>query len=185
MRCSVSYMHLAERQGHYSIGIFLFRDGANLPLHDHESMSVYSRCASQHLYSASKHVFFVRSRLFAFLSCRTGGLPVCRLLFGKIRMQSYDWVDGPPERPGGLGKAEYIRSVELNGGDIASLYPQGGNMHAFQAVTPAAVLDVLVPGYTNSTDLLSPSCSPNAGMAQQAPDVSQPMCHNCHHETCT
>ena len=37
-------MHLAENRGHFSIGIFLFRDGAELPLHDHVRMSVYSRC---------------------------------------------------------------------------------------------------------------------------------------------
>lgn len=45
MLCRVSYMHLAEHRGHFSIGIFLFRDGADLPLHDHVRMSVYSRCA--------------------------------------------------------------------------------------------------------------------------------------------
>lgn len=44
--CSVSYMHVAEKKGCFSMGVFLFKDGANLPLHDHPSMSVYSRCAS-------------------------------------------------------------------------------------------------------------------------------------------
>jgi hypothetical protein len=38
-------MHLAAQEGHFSIGVFLFRDGADLPLHDHERMSVYSRYA--------------------------------------------------------------------------------------------------------------------------------------------
>ena len=42
--CSVSYMHVAEVEGVFSMGIFLFRKGSRLPLHDHPNMSVYTRC---------------------------------------------------------------------------------------------------------------------------------------------
>lgn len=73
----------------------------------------------------------------------------CRLLFGSIRMQSYDWLEGGPSKePNDVAPAECIRSEELSGGSLASLYPDEGNVHAFQASTPAAVLDVLIPGYT-------------------------------------
>ena len=41
--CSVSYMPVAEVEGHFSIGLFLFKHGAKLPLHDHPRMSVYTR----------------------------------------------------------------------------------------------------------------------------------------------
>jgi PCO_ADO len=83
----------------------------------------------------------------------------CRLLFGKIQMQSYDWTEGgPPQEPDDVAEAERIRCVDLTDGSIASLYPDTGNVHAFQAVTPAAVLDVLVPGYTGGA-LASASCS--------------------------
>ena len=42
--CSVSYMHVAEVEGVFSMGIFLFKKGSRLPLHDHPNMSVYTRC---------------------------------------------------------------------------------------------------------------------------------------------
>jgi hypothetical protein len=64
-------------------------------------------------------------------------------------MQSYDWLEGgSPDDAEDVAGAECVRSVDLIGGSVASLYPDKGNLHSFQAVTPAAVLDVLVPGYT-------------------------------------
>lgn len=67
-------------------------------------------------------------------------------------MQSYDWLEaGPPQGPKYIAHAECIRSEELCGGSLASLYPEEGNVHSFQAATPAAVLDVLIPGYTGGT----------------------------------
>lgn len=67
-------------------------------------------------------------------------------------MQSYDWLEaGPPQEPKDIVGAECICSTELSGGSIASLYPDEGNVHSFQASTPTAVLDVLIPGYTDGT----------------------------------
>lgn len=39
-------MHIASVEGAFSVGIFLFKKGATLPLHDHPDMSVYTRCAA-------------------------------------------------------------------------------------------------------------------------------------------
>ena len=39
-------MHVAEAAHRFEVGIFCFRAGAALPLHDHPRMSVYSRCAA-------------------------------------------------------------------------------------------------------------------------------------------
>ena len=39
----VRYLHVTERQGLYSIGIFIFPPSARIPLHDHPNMAVLSR----------------------------------------------------------------------------------------------------------------------------------------------
>lgn len=40
---NVRYLHIAEKQNRYSLGIFVFPPGARIPLHDHPGMCVMSR----------------------------------------------------------------------------------------------------------------------------------------------
>ena len=42
-RNHVRYLHLAEREDAYSVGVFVFPPGATIPLHDHPGMAVLSR----------------------------------------------------------------------------------------------------------------------------------------------
>jgi hypothetical protein len=72
----------------------------------------------------------------------------CRSLFGKIEAISYDWLQDSSERLEGAAEAERVRSEYLVAGSVTTLFPKKGNVHAFRALTPAAVFDVLVPGYT-------------------------------------
>eukprot|EP00892_Ulva_mutabilis_P000395 jgi/Ulvmu1/10356/UM061_0039.1 len=108
---SVSYMHVAEKEGCFSMGVFLFKDGAALPLHDHPRMSVYSRA-----------------------------------LFGTIDVRSFDWVEAPAPR-GGAAQARLAAVCRLQPSMVSALHPDAGNVHSFQAHTPAAIFDILVPGY--------------------------------------
>jgi quercetin dioxygenase-like cupin family protein len=39
-------MHVGNVDDSFSMGIFLYKQGAELPLHDHPEMSVYTRCAA-------------------------------------------------------------------------------------------------------------------------------------------
>jgi PCO_ADO len=43
-------MHVAEVEGAFSIGIFLFKKGSHLRLHDHPGMSVFTRQAALCMY---------------------------------------------------------------------------------------------------------------------------------------
>ena len=47
--CSISYMHVAHVEGVVSIGVFLFKRGSALRLHNHPDMSVYTRYAPSHV----------------------------------------------------------------------------------------------------------------------------------------
>ncbi|KAF8654354.1 hypothetical protein HU200_061534 [Digitaria exilis] len=75
-----------------------------------------------------------------------------KLLYGSVRVRSYDWVAAPPSaaaRKCGLARvvaADEVRSAPC---EASVLFPRsGGNLHAFTAVTPCAILDVLTPPYS-------------------------------------
>ncbi|CAL5013078.1 unnamed protein product [Urochloa decumbens] len=102
----------------FSIGVFCFPAGATLPLHDHPEMVVLSK-----------------------------------LLYGSVRVRSYDWVAEPPPsaagRKCGLARAVAADEVRRAPCEASVLFPRsGGNLHAFTAVTPCAILDVLTPPYS-------------------------------------
>ncbi|TVU05471.1 hypothetical protein EJB05_48637, partial [Eragrostis curvula] len=75
-----------------------------------------------------------------------------KLLYGSVRVRSYDWVTAPPSsgaRKCGLARVVAAGEVLRSPCEASVLFPQsGGNMHAFTAVTPCAILDVLTPPYS-------------------------------------
>ncbi|CAD6246243.1 unnamed protein product [Miscanthus lutarioriparius] len=102
----------------FSIGVFCFPAGATLPLHDHPEMVVLSK-----------------------------------LLYGSVRVRSYDWVAAPSPSPSrrkcGLARVVAADVVRRTPCQASVLFPRsGGNLHAFTAVTPCAILDVLTPPYS-------------------------------------
>ncbi|CAL4999409.1 unnamed protein product [Urochloa decumbens] len=115
----ITYVHIHQCDD-FSIGVFCFPAGATLPLHDHPEMVVLSK-----------------------------------LLYGSVRMRSYDWVAEPPPPQGaagrkcGLARAVAADEVRRAPCEASVLFPRsGGNLHAFTAVTPCAILDVLTPPYS-------------------------------------
>lgn len=81
-----------------------------------------------------------------------------KLLLGKMHIKSYDWID--PVNSDGSTPAPQFRLAKLKADSVFTspcntsvLYPtEGGNIHAFTAITPCAVLDVLGPPYSKEDD---------------------------------
>ncbi|KAG2579437.1 plant cysteine oxidase 3-like [Panicum virgatum] len=75
-----------------------------------------------------------------------------KLLYGSVRVRSYDWVAAPPcsaARKCGLARVVAADEVRRAPCEASVLFPRsGGNLHAFTAVTPCAILDVLTPPYS-------------------------------------
>nr|CAB3457325.1 unnamed protein product [Digitaria exilis] len=82
-----------------------------------------------------------------------------KLLYGSMRVSSYDWVTAPRRcgpRKGGLAKVVAVDELREAPCKASALFPRsGGNIHTLTAVTPCALLDVLAPPY--SEDLGRPS----------------------------
>lgn len=78
-----------------------------------------------------------------------------KLLYGRLRVRSFDWVDGGVDYVGAsapvgvprLARIVYDGALAAPAAPFA-LYPaSGGNVHEFTALEPAAVMDVLSPPY--------------------------------------
>eukprot|EP00878_Enallax_costatus_P014583 GHUV01015254.1.p1 GENE.GHUV01015254.1~~GHUV01015254.1.p1 ORF type:complete len:288 (+),score=73.46 GHUV01015254.1:838-1701(+) len=140
-RGTVTYLDIHDDPT-MTIGIFQLPPGSRMPLHDHPGMTVFSR-----------------------------------LLYGTLHVRAYDWVDpssadeesisstsstisstssnGSSEH--GIGHHGRIRAARLvtdrvltAPADTMVLFPRsGGNIHAFTAISPCAILDVLTPPYGN------------------------------------
>lgn len=84
--------------------------------------------------------------------------PRRRVLYGQMRVCSYDWAqpelgpDAPLPR-----RARVVLDATLSAGDQpAILFPSaGGNIHEFTALTDCAVLDLMSPPYSTGTCVLS------------------------------
>ncbi|KAG6642842.1 hypothetical protein CIPAW_09G168800 [Carya illinoinensis] len=104
----------------FSLCIFFLPATGVIPLHNHPGMTVFSK-----------------------------------LLLGAMHIKSYDWVD--PVDSDSSVQSSPLRLAKLKADrvftapcDTSVLYPTtGGNIHAFTAITPCAVLDVLGPPYSN------------------------------------
>uniref|UniRef100_A0A5B7AVD7 cysteine dioxygenase n=1 Tax=Davidia involucrata TaxID=16924 RepID=A0A5B7AVD7_DAVIN len=103
----------------FSLCIFFLPATAVIPLHNHPGMTVFSK-----------------------------------LLLGNMHIKAYDWVD--PANSDDSVPPSQLRLARLKANtvfkapcDTSVLYPtSGGNIHAFTAITPCAVLDVLGPPYS-------------------------------------
>ncbi|KAI3437051.1 Cysteine dioxygenase [Psidium guajava] len=105
----------------FSLCMFFLPSAGVIPLHNHPGMTVFSK-----------------------------------LLLGSMHIKSYDWVDphhlsnGSTTTPSNLKlakvKADGVFTAPCNS---SVLYPTtGGNIHAFTAIKPCAILDVLGPPYS-------------------------------------
>ncbi|XP_058105813.1 plant cysteine oxidase 2-like [Magnolia sinica] len=103
----------------FSLCIFFLPSSGVIPLHNHPGMTVFSK-----------------------------------LLLGSMHIKAYDWVDlaesdnSAPSSQLRLARLE-MDQVFTAPCNASILYPSaGGNIHAFTAVTPCAVLDVFGPPYS-------------------------------------
>uniref|UniRef100_A0A0E0B455 cysteine dioxygenase n=1 Tax=Oryza glumipatula TaxID=40148 RepID=A0A0E0B455_9ORYZ len=82
-----------------------------------------------------------------------------KLLYGSMRVKSYDWANAPPcsgPRKSGLARVVAVDEMREAPCKASVLFPRsGGNIHSLTAVTPCALLDVLAPPYAE--DLGRPS----------------------------
>ncbi|KAL6988660.1 cysteamine dioxygenase [Sarracenia purpurea var. burkii] len=108
----------------FSLCIFFLPPTAVIPLHNHPGMTVFSK-----------------------------------LLLGTMHIKSYDWAD-PVNSDDSMRLSQRhdfaarlaklkVDKIYTAPCDTSVLYPtSGGNIHAFTAITPCAVLDVLGPPYS-------------------------------------
>lgn len=103
----------------FSLCLFFLPTMGVIPLHNHPGMTVFSK-----------------------------------LLLGAMHIKAYDWVDS--DDSGGPSQSSRLRLARLKANrvfeapcDTSVLYPtSGGNIHAFTAITPCVVLDVIGPPYS-------------------------------------
>ncbi|KAJ4823573.1 hypothetical protein Tsubulata_029689 [Turnera subulata] len=115
----ITYIDIFESDS-FTMCIFCFPTSSVIPLHDHPGMTVFSK-----------------------------------VLYGSLHVKGYDWVDPACIRKSLDPGYSSVRLAKMAVDKVLTapcgtsvLYPKsGGNLHAFTAVTPCAVLDILTPPY--------------------------------------
>ncbi|XP_031392454.1 plant cysteine oxidase 1-like isoform X2 [Punica granatum] len=77
-----------------------------------------------------------------------------KLLYGSMYVKAYDWVKFDTSNYRTIGLAgKVMDGVMETPCEPSVLFPRsGGNIHAFTALTPCAILDVLSPPYSDELD---------------------------------
>lgn len=117
----ISYLPLYECE-QFAMGIFCLPTSAEIPLHNHPGMTVLSK-----------------------------------VLYGSVHVRAYDWVNpfdeklnaDPSRRRLAKREVDHVLTAPC---ETSVLYPTtGGNIHAFTALTPCALFDVLAPPYSRAS----------------------------------
>lgn len=151
----VRYLHVAEMEGTYSVGVFVFPPRATIPLHDHPGMCVLSRV----LYgTVTKKALDLERESAAVQQPRTSWLS--SMLWPHHQNHHTSTTTNnisspvqshPPAKNAKLAKR--TKTEVLHAPAVTVLYPYEGNLHEFVAGPEgAAVLDVLLPPYGNHRD---------------------------------
>ncbi|KAF8065928.1 PEX12 [Scenedesmus sp. PABB004] len=143
-----------------TIGIFQLPPGSRMPLHDHPGMTVFSR-----LLYGTLHV-----RAYDWVNPPAHSGAACSPTSSDASSNSSSCTTHEPGRGGGSGAGGDGGGDGSGGGgddavqparlvtdrvltapaDTMVLFPRsGGNIHAFTAISPCAILDVLTPPYGN------------------------------------
>lgn len=136
----VRYLHIAELEGSYSIGIFVFPPNAGIPLHDHPDMCVLSRVLYGEVTKTSLDL--VRQPDYESAPPSRGSW-LSNMLWSSNSSLRSTTCSNPNARRALKTETEVLRAPA-----ITMLYPYEGNVHEFVAGPHgAAVLDVLLPPY--------------------------------------
>jgi plant cysteine oxidase len=150
----VRYLHVAEIEGTYSVGVFVFPPRAMIPLHDHPGMCVLSRV----LYGTVTKKSLDLEREPAVQQPRASWLssmlwPHHQNYHTSTATNNFS-SPAPSHPPAKNAKlAKRTETEVLHAPAVTVLYPYEGNLHEFVAGPEgAAVLDVLLPPYGNHRD---------------------------------
>jgi cysteamine dioxygenase len=117
-------------------------------------IGVTPKVACTTIYQSDKFsicIFFLPANAVIPLHNHPGMTVFNKLLLGKVHIKAYDLVNSDDSLSSSQLKLASIKAdgVFTAPCDTSVLYPtSGGNIHAFRAITPCAILDVMGPPYS-------------------------------------